>query len=560
MAEKLKIIPLGGLGEIGKNMMVIEYGNDMIVIDAGLMFPEEEMLGIDLVLPDFTYVEENQEKLRGIFLTHGHEDHTGALPFMINRLRESPPIYGTKLTLGLAKGRIAEFKLLDRAILREIDEASKISVGEMELEFLPVCHSVPDGVAIAIKTPLGTVLHLGDFKFDFAPIDGRKTDFGRIALLGQKGVLLMLADSTNAEVPGITPPEKEVGRALDRIFKYAKGRIIVACFASHIHRAQQVLNVAFENYRKVAVIGRSMEENVKIASDLGYLTFPPDTLISRKKIDDYRPSEIVVLCTGSQGEPMSALTRIASGDHKFVNIVKGDTVIVAATPVPGNEQSVARTINLLFKNGASVFYEGIVKAAIAGPGVHVSGHAAREELKLLHSLVKPKYFIPIHGEDRHLKRHADIAKDLGIDPNNIFIAHNGDVITFDERGASLTGNVEAGLFLVDGLGVGDIKDVVLRDRQHLSTDGIFIVVAGVSMQDKKIISDPDIISRGFVYAQEDEIVEESKIKVLQALDELLHEGITDVTLLQDHVKKTLSSYLYAKTKRRPIVMTVIMEV
>lgn len=558
MGKKLKVIPLGGLGEVGKNMMVMEYGDDMIVIDAGLMFPDEEMFGIDLVLPDFAYVQENQHKLRGIFLTHGHEDHTGALPFLLSRLDVNPPIYGTKLTLGLAKGRIGEFKMLDKVDMREIDESSSVPIGEMTMEFLHLCHSVPDGVAMILRTPLGIILHMGDFKFDNSPIDGWRTDYGRLALLGKEGVLLMLADSTNSEVPGITPSEKEVGRALDRIFKYARERIIVACFASHIHRAQQVFDVAYENNRKVAVIGRSMEKNVKIAEELGYLEYPPDTLIKGRRVDDFDPSEVVVLCTGSQGEPMSALTRIASKDHKFVNVREGDTVILAATPVPGNETSVGRTINLLFKNGASVFYEGIVKA-VAGPGVHVSGHASREELKLLHTMVKPTYFIPIHGEDRHLKRHVDLAKDMGILPGHAMICHNGDVITFDEYGAERTGNVETGMFLVDGLGVGDIEDVVLRDRQHLSTDGMFIIVAGVNIQDRTILTGPDIISRGFVYEQEDVIIEEAKGLVLESLEEVLGEGKTELSVLQDHVKKTLGSYLYERTKRRPIVISVIME-
>lgn len=549
--KKLKIIPLGGLGEVGKNMMVMEYGADMLLIDAGLMFPEEEMLGIDLVLPDFTYVRKNKERLRAIVITHGHEDHTGALPYLLKEV--SAPVYGTKLTLGLIKAKLSEHHLR-KVKLKEIKAGQELEIGEFRIKFVRVSHSVPDGVGLIIHTPLGVIVHSGDFKFDQTPVDGRVTDFREFVFVGEKKVLALLSDSTNAETAGFTLPEKTVGDKLDEIFKSAKGRIIVASFASHIHRIQQVVDVTHKNNRKMAIVGRSMVENANIAVDLGYLHIPEGLLINPRDIEGMPRHQVVILSTGSQGEPLSALSKMASRDHKWIQIEPGDTVIISATPVPGNETAVYRTINQLFKRGANVFYESI-------SGVHVSGHAAQEELKLMINLVRPQYFIPIHGEYRHLEHHARIAEELGIPRENIFVLENGDVVEFDKKGARAKGRVTAGVVFVDGLGVGDIGDVVLRDRHQLSQDGIFIVVVTVDQHTGEIVAGPDIISRGFVYMKEaGELIDEARERVRVSFEESAKVEVTDWTVLRNHVRDVMSKFLYEKTRRRPMIMPIIMEV
>lgn len=549
--KKLKIIPLGGLGEVGKNMMVMEYGADMLLIDAGLMFPEEEMLGIDLVLPDFTYVRKNKEKLRAIVITHGHEDHTGALPYLLKEV--GAPVYGTKLTLGLIKAKLSEHHLR-KVKLKEIKAGQELEIGEFRIKFVRVSHSVPDGVGLIIHTPLGVIVHSGDFKFDQTPVDGRVTDFREFVFVGEEKVLALLSDSTNAETEGFTLPEKTVGDKLDEIFKSAKGRIIVASFASHIHRIQQVVDVTHKNNRKMAIVGRSMVENANIAADLGYLHIPEGLLINPRDIEDMPRHQVVILSTGSQGEPLSALSKMASRDHKWIQIEPGDTVIISASPVPGNETAVYRTINQLFKRGANVFYESI-------SGVHVSGHAAQEELKLMINLVRPRYFIPIHGEYRHLEHHARIAEELGIPRENIFVLENGDVVEFDKKGARAKGRVTAGIVFVDGLGVGDIGDVVLRDRHQLSQDGIFIVVVTVDQHTGEIVAGPDIISRGFVYMKEaGELIDEARERVRVSFEESAKVEVTDWTVLRNHVRDVMSKFLYEKTRRRPMIMPIIMEV
>lgn len=548
----LKVIPLGGAGEIGKNMLVLETENDIIVIDAGLMFPEEEMLGIDLVLPDFSYLIKNRRKVRAVFLTHGHEDHTGALPYFLKEI--NVPVYGTRLTLGLAKGKLDEHRLLSKVTLREIDPSQKIRVGPFKVSFMRVSHSVPDGVGLAIETPVGLVVHSGDFKLDQTPVDGRLTEIDKFVELGKRGPLLLLSDSTNAEERGYTPTERSVGGALDHVFKIAKQKVVVACFSSHIHRIQQILNAAFENGRKVAVSGRSIRESMRIASDLGYLHIPDNLLIGLHQTNSYPLNKITILATGSQGEPMSALTRLASHDHKHITLVPGDSVIISATPVPGNEKSVSRTIDQLFKVGAKVYYE-------EESGVHVSGHASQEELRMMLNVVQPKYFIPIHGEYRHLKHHADLAESIGIPPENIFIPENGTILRFTAKKGQVGGTVSAGAMFVDGLGVGDIGDVVLRDRLHLSQDGVFIVVVAINKQNCQVLAGPDVISRGFVYPQDVEgLIDEAKEQVKKALEICAEEGIVDESILKIHIRDSLSRYLYGKTKRRPMVMPVIVEV
>jgi len=553
MAEdkKLKLISLGGLGEVGKNMLVLEYDEHILVIDAGLMFPEEEMLGIDIVLPDFTYLKENREKVQAIVLTHGHEDHVGALPYVLRDI--NVPVYGTKLTLGLVQGKLEEYGLTD-IDLREIDPEIQISIGPFDLDFARVCHSIPDGLGMAIHTPAGTIVHSGDFKFDQTPIDGKGTDFNKFSSFGKRKVLALLSDSTNSELAGNTRSEREVGEALLEIFQEAPQRIIVASFASHIHRIQQVVDVSVATGRKIAITGRSMQGNVGIATDLGYLKIPDEMLIDINEINAYSPREVVILCTGSQGEPLSALARMASHDHKFVQIEEGDSVIISARPVPGNEKSVSRIIDRLFKRGARVYYQSI-------SGVHVSGHAAREELKLMINLVSPKFFIPIHGEYRHLKHHADIAVEVGIPPENIFLIENGDVIEFDDGAARVNGRVNAGIVLVDGLGVGDIRDIVLRDRQLLATDGVLIVVVGLNVQNGALVSGPDIITRGFVYVKEaTDLIEEAQELVQAVFERTAKEQITDWSVLKSDVRGALSRFLYARTKRRPMIMPIIVEV
>ncbi|HDP69203.1 MAG TPA: ribonuclease J [Actinobacteria bacterium] len=547
--KTIKLIPIGGLGEIGKNMMVVENEKDIILIDAGLKFPEEEMLGIDLVLPDYSYVVKNKDRLRGIVITHGHEDHTGALPYILREV--TAPVFGTRLTLGLIQEKLKEHEV--KADLKEITSKTELKLGDFKLGFFEVCHSIPDGLGIIIDTELGLIVHTGDFKFDQTPVDGRPTELQRLMCLGQKEVLVLLSDSTNAEVPGYTLPEKSVGASLLKIFQGAKKRIIVASFASHLHRIQQIIDATVHTRRKLVVSGRSIVNNVRIASELGYLKIPEGVMVEIGEIEKHSPEEIVVLCTGSQGEPLSALARISSNDHKQVKLHPGDTVVISASPIPGNERSVSRIIDRIYKCGAEAHYELI-------SGVHASGHPAQEELKFMINLVQPKHFVPIHGEFRHLKHHADLAEQVGILPENIFICEDGDVLEFSESGARITGKISAGDVFVDGLGVGDIGDVVLRDRRLLSKDGVFIVVVALNKQNTEIVAGPDIISRGFVYVKESkELIDEAIVKVEETLVEMKQEGVTDIAVLKSKIRKNLSQFLYMKTRRRPMVLPVIVE-
>ena len=549
--NKVQIIPLGGLGEIGKNMTVFRYGDDMILIDAGLMFPEDDMLGIDLVIPDISYLIENQDKLKGIFLTHGHEDHIGALPYVMKQI--DCPVYGTALTLGILEGRLKENGVSSENC-RIIKPGDKITAGAFKLDFIRVNHSIPDAIAIAINTPIGTIIHTGDFKIDHTPVDGQVTEFNKFAEYGDRGVLALLADSTNAERPGFTPSEKMVGKTFDDEFRYAKNRIIVATFSSNVHRIQQVIDAALKYDRKVAVIGRSMVNVVNIAKELGYLKAPEGEIIDIDETHNYTPDKIVIITTGSQGEPMSALTRMAMNDHKKVDIMPGDTVIISATPIPGNEKLVSRTIDHLYKLGADVIYE-------KSNGVHVSGHASQEEIKLMHNLVRPKFFIPVHGEFRHLIKHANLAQSLGMPKENIVIAENGSVIELTKNSIGINGKVPAGKVLVDGLGVGDVGNIVLRDRRQLSQDGIMIVVVTIDKENCHVVSGPDIVSRGFVYVREAEgLMDEAKDKVQLALEKCEENGVSEWSAIKSTVRDTLGRFLYERTRRRPMILPIIMEI
>lgn len=550
--DKIKIIPLGGLNEIGKNLTVIEYKNDIVVIDCGLKFPDDEMLGIDVVIPDVNYLVRNKDRVKGIFLTHGHEDHIGALPYVLKQI--NVPVYGTKLTLGIVQIKLKEHGLLSSVQLKYVKPKDIVKLENLSVEFIRTSHSIADSVAMAIHTPLGVILHTGDFKIDFTPIDGCVADLARFAELGKKGVTVMLAESTNVERPGYTMSESTVGESFENIFFSAKGRIIVATFASNIHRIQQIIEAASKYGRKVAVSGRSMENIMAVAIELGYIKFQKDTLINIDSISKYKDSEIVIITTGSQGEPMSALARMASSDHKKVNIVPGDTVIISATPIPGNEKLVSKVINQLFKKGADVIYEALAD-------VHVSGHACQEELKLMHTLVKPKFFIPVHGEYRHLKQHAELAMKLGMPKRNIYLGENGDVIEVTRDYIRKAASVVSGQVFVDGLGVGDVGNIVLRDRKHLSQDGILTVVVTIEKETGAVIAGPDIISRGFVYVRESEdLMEEARLLVRDALKECEENKITEWPTIKANIREVLRVYLYEKTKRRPMILPIIMEV
>ncbi len=550
--QKLSVIPLGGLGEIGKNMMAIKYSNSMLVIDCGLTFPENEMLGIDIVIPDISYLLENKDKIRGVILTHGHEDHIGAIPYILPQL--NVPIYGTRLTLGLLEGKLKEHNLLGKAKMQCVKPRQVLRIGPFQVEFIRVSHSIADSVGLAITTPVGTIVHSGDFKFDQTPIDGEVMDFSRFAELGEEGVLALFSDSTNVERTGYTLSESVVGEAFDDTFRLAKGRIIVASFSSNIHRMQQVISTANKYNRKVAITGRSMLNVVNVASNLGYLTLPEDILVDLDELEKLPKNQMVIITTGSQGEPMSALTRMAMSDHRKVEIVPGDTVIISARPIPGNEKTVSRTVDLLFKQGAEVIYEEV-------SGIHVSGHASQEELKMMINLVKPKYFVPIHGEYRMLIKHAKLAEEVGIPSDKIFILENGQVIDFTSKGTFLNGKVSAGNVLVDGLGVGDVGNIVLRDRKQLSEDGILIVVVTLKSSSGAIIAGPDIVSRGFVYVREsEELLEEAKSKVRQSLEKCTKKNIKEWSTIKSNIRDNLGKFLYEKTKRRPMVLPIIMEV
>ncbi|MBK1813777.1 ribonuclease J [Clostridium sp. YIM B02505] len=549
---KAKIIPLGGTNEIGKNMTAIEFKDDIIVIDSGLKFPEEDMFGIDIVIPDITYLLKNKDKVKGIFLTHGHEDHIGALPYVLKQL--NIPIYGTKLTLGIVESKLKEHGLLSTTERIVVKPKDVIKLDSVSVEFIKTNHSIADSVAIAIHTPMGVILHTGDFKIDYTPIDGEVIDLARFAELGKKGVLALMADSTNVERPGYTMSESIVGDNFLKMFAKAKGRILVATFASNIHRIQQIITAAQANERKVAVSGRSMENIVQVAIELGYLQIDKEVLITLDNINKYPNDKLVIITTGSQGEPMSALARMASSEHKKINIVEGDLVVISATPIPGNEKFVSRIVNQLFKKGAEVIYESIA-------GVHVSGHACQEELKLMHTLTKPRYFIPVHGEYRHLKQHGELAVKLGLPPKNFLIPENGDVIEITRDNLRKNGTVISGNVFVDGLGVGDVGNIVLRDRKHLSQDGILTVVVTIERESGNVIAGPDIISRGFVYVRESEdLMDQAKEIVKSVLRQCEENKVSDWATMKSNMKNELRVFLYEKTKRKPMILPIIMEI
>lgn len=550
---RLKVIALGGLEEIGKNMTVLEYGNDIIIIDCGLAFPEDDMLGIDLVIPDITYLAKNVEKIRGIVLTHGHEDHIGALPYVLKQLKV--PVFGTLLTLGLLENKLREHKMLDKTTLHTVVPGEKVKLGEMVVEFIHTNHSIADSVALAIQTPVGMVIHTGDFKVDYTPIDGDIIDLQRFAELGSQGVLLLMSDSTNAERKGFTMSEKNVGKVFERIFEETpRNRIMVATFSSNIHRIQQIINAAYMYGRKVAIIGRSMVNAVKTASELDYLWVPPRTLIDINEIKNYRDEQLVIITTGSQGETMSALSRIANSEHKQVSVKPDDKIIISASAIPGNEKNVIRVVNELLKKGADVVYGGI-------EDIHVSGHARQEELKLMLALTKPKFFMPIHGEYMHLSSHRDLAISMGMDKKNIFVNKLGDVLELSKNEAKVTGTVPTGQVMVDGLGVGDVGNIVLRDRKHLSEDGLMVVVVSMEEETGQIVAGPDIISRGFVYVRESEgLMDGAREVVMKALQECEEKNITSWNYIKNLIKDTLKNYIWQKTKRSPMILPIIMEV
>ncbi|HZK01078.1 MAG TPA: ribonuclease J, partial [Tissierellaceae bacterium] len=545
------VIPLGGMGEIGKNITVIEYKNDILLVDCGMSFPEDEMLGIDIVIPDVTYLFKNRDKIRGLVLTHGHEDHIGAIPYVLKKL--NIPIYGTRLTLGLVETKFKEHKLTN-VDLNVVSFGDTVKLGCFSVEFIRTGHSIPDAAALAITTPMGVILHTGDFKIDYTPISGDVIDLNRFAELGNEGVLLLMADSTNAEKPGSTMSERTVGNTFRDIFKDHPGRIMVATFASNIHRIQQIINASEENGRKVALSGRSMLNTTGVARDLGYMHIEKDTLIDVRNIDKYPKNEITLITTGSQGEPLSALTRISASEHRQIQLQADDLVVISASPIPGNEKTVNRVINNLVERGTDVIYESLAD-------VHVSGHACEEELKLIHSLVKPKFFMPVHGEYKHLKKHAEIAKSLGMDEKDIFIMDNGGTLELTNDTAKRGTYVTNGNILVDGLGIGDVGNIVLRDRKHLSEDGLIVVVVTMSKKDGKIIAGPDIISRGFVYVRESEnLIEEVRNVVKKVLEDCEKKQITDWSTLKSTIRDTLRNHLYGKIKRNPMILPIIMEV
>lgn len=549
----LKIIPLGGLNEIGKNMTVIECANDIFVIDCGLAFPDSDMLGVDLVLPDYTYLEKNADKIRGIVLTHGHEDHIGGLPYFLNKI--DVPVYGTRLTIGLVEGKLKEAALLGKTKLSVVNPGDTIKLGCMAVEFIRVNHSIPDAVGMAIFTPAGILVHTGDFKVDFTPIEGGTIDLARFAELGNRGVLALMADSTNSERPGFTMSERTVGESFSKLFARADNkRIIIATFASNIHRVQQIIDRAVKDDRKVAVSGRSMVNVMQKGRELGYLKCPDNILIEIDEINNYPPEKLVIITTGSQGEPMSALTRMARNEHRQVTITPRDFIIISANPIPGNEKGVTNVVNSLMKLGADVIYESMYD-------VHVSGHACQEEQKLLLSLVKPKYFIPVHGEYKHLARHSQTAHETGIDYKNIIIADLGSVIETDGVDMSITGSVTAGKVLVDGLGVGDVGVIVLRDRKHLAQDGLIIAVATIDKQNRTVLAGPDIVSRGFVYVREsEELLDGARELLYDSLKDCLDHSVYEWSTMKGKMKDSLSNYIYQKTKRSPMILPIIMEV
>ena len=549
---KLRIIPLGGLHEIGKNITVFEYGDDMIAVDCGLSFPEDDMLGVDLVIPDITYILKNQEKFRGLVITHGHEDHIGSIPYFLKQL--NTPIYGTKLTLGLIKNKLEEHNLTKSTKLHEVRQGQSIKLGCFKIEFIRSSHSIPDSVMLAINTPVGTILHTGDFKIDYTPIDGKIMDLGRIAEIGNKGVLALMSDSTNSERKGYTMSESSVGEVFDKLFMHCTKRIVVATFASNVHRVQQIVNSAVKYGRKIAVCGRSMINMINTAKELGFIKCPDNLFIDIDMINNYTDNQLVIITTGSQGEAMSALTRMATGTHKKVKITQNDLVIISATPIPGNEKYVSKVIDDLMQIGAEVVYSAL-------EDVHVSGHACQEEQKLILSLVKPKYFIPVHGDYRHLVAHSETAKSVGIPKENIFMLHNGLVLEMNRENAEYADTVPSGRILVDGLGIGDVGNVVLRDRQHLSQDGLIVVVLTLDGASGEVVAGPDVITRGFIYVKDSEnVMEDIKNEVRQEVRECEYRGITDWTTIKNIVRDNLKDYIFDKTKRNPMIIPIIMEI
>src|SRR5579875_1991722 len=554
--EKIRLIPLGGLGEVGKNMMVIEYGEDIIIVDAGLMFPDDEMFGVDLVIPDTTYLQDKKQRIRAILITHGHEDHIGGLPYVLPAL-DFPPVYATRLTQGLIQVKLKEHKLQDRAIVKMVAPGDKVKLGKCTAEFFHVNHSIPDAVGIVIHTPVGTVVHTGDYKFDHTPVDGQPADFGTLARIGTEGVLVLLGDSTRVESPGYTPSERVVSDSLDKIFANAPGRILIATFASLISRVQQVVDTAVRYGRQVALVGRSMVSNVQMAIELGYLNVPVGVLISADDIAKTPAHKLIIICTGSQGEPTSALTKIANGDHWLVQIQPGDTVVLSSTPIVGNERAVSRNVDNLMRQGANVLYQGLAQ-------VHVSGHASREEIKLMLALVRPRYVIPVHGEYRMLAHHANVAVSMGVPRENVVVAQDGDIIEASaEGGIKIVDHAPCGNVYVDGTGVGDVGQIVLRDRRVLSSDGVIVVVLTVDAETGEPLAGPDIISRGFVYERESEaLMEAARARVSQAF--MKHSqapGHTaDWNYLKNKIRDTLSDFIYEQNRRRPMILPLVVEV
>ena len=550
------VIPLGGLEEVGKNMTVVQYRDEIIIIDSGVTFPDENLLGIDLVIPYFTFLENNKDKVKGLFITHGHEDHIGSIPYLYQKIDKTVPMYGGKLTLALAKSKFENpgfSKELPK--MKEVKGRSKVKVGKyFTVEFIKVTHSITDAYALVITTPAGVVFHTGDFKIDLTPVDGEGVDFARLSQIGEQGVDLMLSDSTNSEVEGFTPSERSVGEAFKQEFSKAKGRIIVAAFASHVHRLQQIINTAEEYGRRIAIDGRSLVKVFEIASNLGYLRIPEGMMISLAEVDSLRDNKVVILCTGTQGEPMAALSRIAKNMHKHIKIKEGDTVIISATPIPGNEKAVSNNINNLLKYDAEVVFKKIA-------GIHVSGHGSKDEQKLMLNLIRPKYFMPVHGEHKMLKAHKDTAIETGVPKNNVIIAQNGSKVEVTKSAVKIKGKVNAGSTLVDGLGVGDIGNIVLKDRQQLSQDGVVVIVFTLDKETGKIIVGPDIVTRGFVYSKEsDDIIKEAIETIKQKLDSMDGNAMKDWTMLKNNTRDIASKYFYNKTKRNPVILPIIMEV
>ena len=549
--EKVKIIPLGGLGEIGKNITVIECDDEIVVIDCGIAFPDEEMYGVDLIIPDITYLKNNVEKIKGIFLTHGHEDHIGALPYVLKEINVT--IYGSKLTIGIVKTKLQEHNILSEAKLNNVDPGDMVSFKKLKVEFIRNTHSIADSCSLALFTPVGIILHTGDFKIDYTPIDGQKMDLQRISNLGKEGVALLMADSTNVERQGHSLSEKSIGFTLDRVISNAKGRVIVATFASNIHRMQQIVDASFKSNRKVIFNGRSMENISKVAMELGYLHIPNNDVISIDDLKNYENDKITLITTGSQGEPMASLARIAFSNHRKIAIEPNDTFIISASPIPGNDKLISRVINQLFRKGADVIYKDL-------EDVHVSGHAYQEELKLIHTLVNPKYFMPVQGEYRHLKHHGDLAENLGMKKNNIFILETGNVLELTKNECRKDGQVRTGAIFVDGLGVGDVGNIVLRDRRHLAQDGMLTIVVAIERETLSIVSGPDVITRGFVYVKESEaLINKVKELSINELERCLSMGVIEWYVLKGNIKKSVEKYIYETTKRRPTIIPIIME-